>query len=54
MLVLIMVLLRRNVSMAVVMPVGAAVLGMVCLPPPLDFLTATVVAIMLQNPLKWP
>lgn len=40
------VLLRPIVSLAVVMPVGAVVLGIICLASPLDFLTATAVAIL--------
>ena len=44
-LILIVVLLRRKVSMAAVMPIGALVLGVIYLTPPLEFLKATVVAV---------
>lgn len=44
-LILIIVLLRRKVSMSAVMPVGALVLGIIYLTPPLEFLKATAVAV---------
>ena len=44
-LMLIIVLLRRKVSMSVVMPIGALVLGILYLTPPLTFLKATSVAV---------
>ena len=44
-LILIIVLLRRKVSMAAVMPIGALVLGIIYLTPPRDFLQATARAV---------
>jgi len=44
-LILIILLLRRNVSMAAVMPIGALVLGLIYLTPPRDFLRAATLAL---------
>lgn len=44
-LVLIIFLLRRKVSMSAVMPIGALVLGIIYLTPPLQFLKATSTAV---------
>lgn len=44
-LVLIVVLLRRKVSMAAVMPIGALLLGLIYLTPPRDFIKAVLVAV---------
>jgi integral membrane protein (TIGR00529 family) len=44
-LILIIILLRRNVSMAAVMPIGALVLGLIYLTPPRDFLRAATLAL---------
>ncbi|NTV49108.1 MAG: DUF401 family protein [Geobacteraceae bacterium] len=51
-LVLIIVLLRRKVSMSAVMPIGAVVLAIIYLTPPLDFLKATMVAIFAPKSLE--
>jgi len=51
-LVLIIVLLRRKVSMAAVMPIGAAALGIIYLTPPLEFLKATAVAVFAPKSLE--
>ena len=51
-LILIIVLLRRKVSMSVVMPIGALVLGIVYLTPPLTFLKATASAIFAPKSLE--
>jgi len=44
--VVIVILLRRKVSMAAVMPIGALLLGMLYLTPPRDFLNATIRAVI--------
>ncbi len=44
-LIVIVILLRRKVSMAAVMPIGALLLGLIYLTPPRDFLKATAVGI---------
>ena len=44
-LILIIVLLRRKVSMSAVMPIGAVVLGVMYLTPPLVFLKATALGV---------
>jgi integral membrane protein (TIGR00529 family) len=44
-LALIIVLLRRKVSMSAVMPIGSLILGIIYLTPPLQFLKATTVAV---------
>lgn len=51
-LILIIVLLRRRVSMAAVMPIGAVVLGIIYLTPPLEFLNATAIAIFAPKSLE--
>ena len=51
-LILIIVLLRRKVSMAAVMPIGAVVLGIIYLTPPLEFLNATAIAIFAPKSLE--
>jgi len=51
-LVLIIVLLRRKVSMSAVMPIGAVVLAIIYLTPPLDFLKATTIAIFAPKSLE--
>lgn len=51
-LILIIFLLRRKVSMSAVMPIGAAVLGIIYLTPPLDFLKATAVGIFAPKSLE--
>jgi integral membrane protein (TIGR00529 family) len=51
-LILIMVLLRRKVSMSAVMPIGALVLGIVYLTPPLEFLKATAFAVFAPKSLE--
>ncbi len=51
-LILIVVLLRRKVSMAAVMPIGAVVLGIIYLTPPLEFLKATVAAVFAPKSLE--
>jgi len=45
-LVLIVIMLRRKVSMAAVMPIGALVLGIIYLTPPRDFLKAAVTGVL--------
>lgn len=44
-LIVIVILLRRKVSMAAVMPIGALLLGVIYLTPPRDFLKATAIAV---------
>src|SRR5665647_1799326 len=51
-LILIIVLLRRKVSMSAVMPIGALVLGIIYLTPPLQFLKATAVAVFSPKSLE--
>ena len=51
-LVLIILLLRRKVSMSAVMPIGALVLGVIYLTPPLEFLKATTVAVFAPKSLE--
>lgn len=51
-LVLIIVLLRRKVSMSAVMPIGAAALGIIYLTPPFEFLKATAVAVFAPKSLE--
>src|SRR6266568_2303592 len=51
-LILIIVLLRRKVSMSAVMPIGAVLLGIVYLTPPLQFLKATAVAVFSPKSLE--
>lgn len=51
-LILIIVLLRRKVSMSAVMPIGAAVLGIVYLTPPLEFLKAVAAAVFAPKSLE--
>ena len=51
-LVLIVILLRRKVSMAAVMPIGALLLGIIYLTPPKDFLKAALVAIFSPKSLE--
>ena len=51
-LILIIVLLRRKVSMSAVMPIGALSLGIIYLTPPLEFIKATVVAIFAPKSLE--
>jgi len=51
-LILIIVLLRRKVSMSAVMPIGAVVVGVIYLTPPLEFLTATMVAVFAPKSLE--
>lgn len=51
-LVLIIVLLRRKVSMAVVMPIGALVLGFIYFTPPLQFLKAAAVGVFSPKSLE--
>ena len=51
-LILIIVLLRRKVSMSAVMPIGALVLGIIYLTPPLEFLKATTVALFSPKSLE--
>jgi uncharacterized protein len=45
-LIVIVILLRRKVSMAAVMPIGALLLGIIYLTPPRDFLKATTIAVI--------
>jgi len=51
-LILIVVLLRRKVSMAAVMPIGALVLAFIYLTPPGDFLRAAVTAVFAPKSLE--
>ena len=51
-LILIIVLLRRKVSMSAVMPIGAVMLGIIYLTPPLDFFKAAAVAIFAPKSLE--
>lgn len=51
-LILIIVLLRRKVSMSAVMPIGALVLGIIYLTPPLQFFKAVVSAIFAPKSLE--
>ncbi|MEI6205618.1 MAG: DUF401 family protein [Desulfuromonadales bacterium] len=51
-LILIVVLLRRKVSMAAVMPIGALVLAIIYLTPPRDFLQAAVMAVFAPKSLE--
>ena len=51
-LVLIIVLLRRKVSMSAVMPIGAVALGLIYLTPPLLFLKATATGIFSPKSLE--
>ena len=51
-LILIIVLLRRKVSMAAVMPIGAVVLAIIYLTPPLQFLKATFAAVFAPKSLE--
>jgi integral membrane protein (TIGR00529 family) len=51
-LILIIVLLRRKVSMSAVMPIGALVLGVIYLTPPLEFLKATAVGVFSPKSLE--
>ncbi len=51
-LILIIVLLRRKVSMSAVMPIGAAVLGIIYLTPPAELLKAAVTAIFAPKSLE--
>lgn len=51
-LILIIILLRRKVSMAAVMPIGAVVLGIIYLTPPLVFLKATLTGIFAPKSLE--
>lgn len=51
-LILIIALLRRKVSMSAVMPIGALLLGLVYLTPPLQFLRATAVAVFAPKSLE--
>jgi len=51
-LILIIVLLRRKVSMAAVMPIGALALGVIYLTPPFEFLKATMVAVFAPKSLE--
>ncbi|MFZ2949681.1 MAG: DUF401 family protein [Desulfuromonadaceae bacterium] len=51
-LILIVALLRRKVSMSAVMPIGALVLGIIYLTPPLQFLKATAVAVFAPKSLE--
>jgi integral membrane protein (TIGR00529 family) len=51
-LVVIVVLLRRKVSMSAVMPVGALLLGILYLTPPMDLLKATRIAIFAPKSLE--
>jgi integral membrane protein (TIGR00529 family) len=51
-LILIIVLLRRKVSMAAVMPIGALVLGIIYLTPPLQFLKAASVGVFSPKSLE--
>lgn len=51
-LVLIIVLLRRKVSMAAVMPIGALALGIIYFTPPLQFLKAAAVAVFSPKSLE--
>ena len=44
-LVFIVILLRRKVSMAIVMPIGALFLGCIYLTPPRDLLSAARIAV---------
>lgn len=51
-LVFIIILLRRKVSMTVVMPIGALLLGLIYLTPPRDFVRATIVAVFSPKSLE--
>ena len=51
-LILIIVLLRRKVSMSAVMPIGALALGIIYLTPPLQFLKATAVGVFSPKSLE--
>jgi integral membrane protein (TIGR00529 family) len=51
-LILIIVLLRRKVSMSAVMPIGAVVLAIIYLTPPLQFLSAVKIAILSPKSLE--
>ena len=50
-IICIILLLRRKVSMAAVMPIGALLLGIIYLTPPRDFIKATLTAIFSQKSL---
>lgn len=51
-LIVIVILLRRKVSMAAVMPIGAMMLGIIYLTPPRTFFNATIVAIFSPKSLE--
>ncbi|MDD2853751.1 MAG: DUF401 family protein, partial [Desulfuromonadaceae bacterium] len=51
-LILIVILLRRKVSMSAVMPIGALLLGILYLTPPLEFLRATAIGLFSPKSLE--
>jgi len=51
-LIVIVILLRRKVSMAAVMPIGAVLLGIIYLTPPLAFIKATISAVFAPKSLE--
>lgn len=51
-LVLIVIMLRRKVSMAAVMPIGAGILGLIYLTPPATFLKAVINALLAPKSLE--
>ena len=51
-LIVIVILLRRKVSMAAVMPLGALLLGIIYFTPPRDFITATTIAVFSPKSLE--
>ncbi len=51
-LIVIVILLRRKVSMAAVMPIGAVLLGIIYLTPPMAFLKATISAVFAPKSLE--
>src|SRR5690242_14819871 len=51
-LIAIVILLRRKVSMAAVMPIGALLLGIIYLTPPRDFIRATTIAVFSSKSLE--